>query len=55
MVYSTDASCHHVKVETHIDRELAANPGLVQIENGWRSPKELWRASKSRFPKSPVH
>lgn len=21
---STDASCHHVKVETHIDRELAA-------------------------------
>ena len=30
----------HRKVETFLDRELAAHPGLVQIENGWRNPKE---------------
>lgn len=35
-----DASCYHSKVEAHIERELAARPGLVQIEMGYRQPKE---------------
>jgi ParB family chromosome partitioning protein len=35
-----DGSCFHSKVEAFLDRETAAHPGLVQIENGWRNPKE---------------
>jgi ParB family chromosome partitioning protein len=35
-----DSSCYHSKVETFLDREIAAHPGIVQIENGWRNPKE---------------
>ena len=35
-----DSSCYHGKVEAFLDREIAAHPGLVQIENGWRNPKE---------------
>jgi ParB family chromosome partitioning protein len=35
-----DANCYHSKVEIFLDREIAAHPGLVQIENGWRNPKE---------------
>ena len=35
-----DSACYHVKVEAFLDREIAAHPGLVQIENGWRNPKE---------------
>ena len=35
-----DAPCFHTKVNAHIDREIAARPELVQIENGYRSPKE---------------
>lgn len=35
-----DAPCFHIKVNAHIDREIAARPQLVQIEDGWRSPKE---------------
>jgi ParB family chromosome partitioning protein len=35
-----DAPCYHSKVEVHLDREIAAHPGLLQIENGWRSVKE---------------
>jgi ParB family chromosome partitioning protein len=35
-----DAKCYHSKVEMLLDREIAAHPGLVQIENGWRNPKE---------------
>jgi ParB family chromosome partitioning protein len=35
-----DAPCYHGKVEAHLDRQLAARPDLVQIENAWRSPKE---------------
>jgi len=27
-------------VEAFLDREIAAHPGLIQIENGWRNPKE---------------
>ncbi len=28
------------QLAAHIDRELAARPDLVQIENGWRSARE---------------
>lgn len=35
-----DSSCYHSKVEGFLDREIAAHSGLVQIENGWRNPKE---------------
>jgi ParB family chromosome partitioning protein len=35
-----DSTCFHGKVEAFLDREIAAHPGLVQIENGWRNPKE---------------
>jgi ParB family chromosome partitioning protein len=35
-----DSSCYQIKVEVHIDRMVTARPELVQIENGYRSPKE---------------
>jgi ParB family transcriptional regulator, chromosome partitioning protein len=35
-----DSTCYHGKVEAFLDREIAAHPGLVQIENGWRNLKE---------------
>jgi ParB family transcriptional regulator, chromosome partitioning protein len=35
-----DSTCYHGKVEAFLDREIAAHPGLVQIENSWRNPKE---------------
>jgi ParB family chromosome partitioning protein len=35
-----DSNCYHSKVEAFLDREIATHPGLVQIENGWRNPKE---------------
>jgi ParB family chromosome partitioning protein len=35
-----DSPCYHGKVEAFLDREIAAHPGLVQIEYGWRNPKE---------------
>ncbi len=35
-----DAPCFHTKVYAHIDREIAARPELVQIENGWRRATE---------------
>jgi ParB family chromosome partitioning protein len=35
-----DSSCYNSKVEAFLDREIAAHPGLVQIEYGWRNPKE---------------
>lgn len=35
-----DGSCYQIKVNGHIDRETAARPELIQIENGYRSPKE---------------
>ncbi len=35
-----DAPCFHIKVNTHIDREIAARPELVQIENGGRRSSE---------------
>jgi ParB family chromosome partitioning protein len=35
-----DASCFHTKINVLIDREVAAHPGLIQIENGYRNPKE---------------
>jgi len=35
-----DPPCFHTKVNAHIDREIAARPELVQIEDGWRKPTE---------------
>ena len=35
-----DGNCYKSKVERFLDREIAAHPGIVQIENGWRNPKE---------------
>jgi ParB family chromosome partitioning protein len=35
-----DSPCYQVKVNAYIDREIAAHPELVQIENGYRSPKQ---------------
>jgi ParB family chromosome partitioning protein len=35
-----DAPCYQVKVTAHIDRELAAQPQLIQLETAWRNPKE---------------
>ena len=35
-----DSPCFHIKVNAHIEREIAAHPELVQIEYGYRSPKE---------------
>jgi ParB family chromosome partitioning protein len=35
-----DATCYHSKVEAFLDREIATHPGLIQIENAWRNPKE---------------
>jgi ParB family chromosome partitioning protein len=35
-----DSTCYHTKVEAFLDREIAAHPGHIQIENGWRNPKE---------------
>ena len=35
-----DGNCYQSKVSAHIDRAVAANPELIQIENGWRSPRE---------------
>ena len=35
-----DSACYHGKVEAFLNREMAAHPGIVQIENGWRNPKE---------------
>ena len=35
-----DAPCFNTKINAHIDREIAAHPGLIQIENSYRAPKE---------------
>lgn len=35
-----DGGCYQSKVAVHIDRALAENPELVQIETAWRPPKE---------------
>ena len=35
-----DSPCYQTKINAHIDREVAAHPDLIQIENGYRSPKE---------------
>lgn len=35
-----DGNCDQIKVNNLIDRETAARPELVQIENGYGSPKE---------------
>ncbi|MCU1248333.1 MAG: parB-like partition protein [Edaphobacter sp.] len=33
-------SCYQIKLTTYIDREIAARPELIQIENGWRNARE---------------
>jgi ParB family chromosome partitioning protein len=35
-----DSTCYHSKVVAFLDREIAVHPSLVQIEYGWRNPKE---------------
>jgi ParB family chromosome partitioning protein len=35
-----DGKCFQTKITVHIDREIAARPDLIQIENGWRNAKE---------------
>jgi ParB family chromosome partitioning protein len=35
-----DGSCYQIKLSNHIDREIAARPELIQIENGWRNAKQ---------------
>jgi ParB family transcriptional regulator, chromosome partitioning protein len=32
--------CYQIKLTEHIDREIAARPELIQIENGWRNARE---------------
>jgi hypothetical protein len=32
--------CYQIKLANHIDREIAARPELIQIENGWRNARE---------------
>ena len=35
-----DAPCYQSKIDAHINRELAAQPQLVQIETGWRNAND---------------
>jgi ParB family transcriptional regulator, chromosome partitioning protein len=35
-----DGKCFQTKIAEHIDRQIAARPDLIQIENGWRNAKE---------------
>jgi pimeloyl-ACP methyl ester carboxylesterase len=35
-----DGSCYQTQITAYLDREIAARPELVQIENGYRSPRE---------------
>ena len=43
-----DSPCYHSKVEVFLNREIAARPSLVLIENGWRNPKEQRPGSVQR-------
>jgi hypothetical protein len=46
-----DSTCYQSKIEAHIERQITAHPDLVQIENGWRSPKALLDLSKPKLPR----
>ena len=35
-----DGPCYQIKINAHIDREVAVRPELIQIENGWRRATE---------------
>ena len=35
-----DSPCFQTKIDAHIDREIAARPELIQIEMGYRHPKQ---------------
>ena len=43
-----DGDCYQIKLTAHIDREVAARPELIQIENGWRNAKEQWPGAVQR-------
>jgi ParB family chromosome partitioning protein len=43
-----DATCYHVKLTEHVNREVAARPELVQIETAHRNPKERRPGTLSR-------
>jgi ParB family chromosome partitioning protein len=43
-----DGPCYQIKVNVLLDREIAARPELVQIENGHRRPKEQRPGSVQR-------
>jgi len=45
-----DAPCFHTKVNAHIDREIAAHPELVQIENGYPNPNEKRPGTRAAGP-----
>ncbi len=44
-----DATCFQTKVNAHIDREMAARPELVQIENGYRKEKRPGAVQRGHF------
>jgi ParB family chromosome partitioning protein len=43
-----DSDCYYVKLSTHVQREVAAKPELVQIETAYRSPNERQPGTLSR-------
>ena len=47
-----DSSCYHSKVEVFLDREIAAHPGLIQIESGWRKSQGTTTGSRPARPRS---
>ncbi len=44
-----DGECYQSKVAAHIDRELAAQPQLVQIETAWRTAKDQRPGTLSKY------
>ncbi len=43
-----DSDCYHVKLSTHVQREISAKPELVQIETAYRNTKERQAGTLSR-------
>jgi ParB family chromosome partitioning protein len=43
-----DGNCYHLKLNQHVQREVAARPELVQIETAFRNPKERQPNALSR-------
>ena len=44
-----DSNCYHAKLTAHIEREVAAQPELVQIETAHRNPSERQPGTLSRW------